>query len=220
MNIFEQAKPLSIAPFYFKEVGDEVQGTYIGMRGRGTDGNYERDNYNNEIITYELQVSDGIRNVSFGITKKIHDDMKHVKFGQIIGFKYMNRGTFMKNGKETEFKNIKVFADEKIVDTEWLKMHSGGATNDSGAGILPVDPAVKIDFGVFNGPVETIVMADEPFASESSSPEQKLKAISDLAKSKLGIIDPSVLKEKVMEATGMAFLPVNYDAIIANLSNK
>ncbi len=32
MNIFEEGKSLSVAPFYFKEIGDEVQGTYIGKR--------------------------------------------------------------------------------------------------------------------------------------------------------------------------------------------
>ncbi len=57
-------------------------------------------------------------------------------------------------------------------------------------------------------------------AGVDASPEAKLRSISDLAKTKLGIIDPESIKEKVMEATGLAFLEVNYDKIIESLTNK
>lgn len=216
MSIFDQAPALSVAPFYFKEIGDQVEGTYIGKREKDADGNYERDNFNNEIITYELQVPDGIKNVSFTLSKKINEDMKHVKFGQIIGFKYVSKDKFMKNGKETEFKNIKVFADPKIVDKEWVAMHADG-TSDSGAGAVAHGQSqADKDFDSFGAEPTN----DEPFVSESSSPEAKLKAISELAKTKLGVIDPSAVKDAVMTATSLAFLPVNYMKIIEILTSK
>lgn len=218
MNIFEQGKALSVAPFYFKEVGDEIQGTYIGKRGMDENGHYERDNFNNEIITYELQVPDGIAEVAFTITKKINDDMNHVKFGQIIGFKHTGMQSYKdkRTGKISEFKNIKVFADPKIVDAEWLAMNEG-----VGEIVKPSKEGIEtIDMDKKNQANFNAMTANEPFVSESSSPEAKLKAITDLAKDKLGVIDPNILKDKVMEFTGLAFLEINYMAIIKSLESK
>lgn len=145
MNIFEQGKALSTSNFYFKNVGDQVQGTYVGKRTG------ERDNFDNEGTYYELQVPDGIVNVFFTASKKINQDMDHVKFGQVIGFKYVSRDKFLKNGREVEFKNIKVFADPKMVDQGWLDMHDGGKVNDSGIGKIVTEDKPKGDagFGVF-----------------------------------------------------------------------
>lgn len=214
MNIFEQGKTLTIEPFYFKNIGDEIQGTYVGKRDADDHGVFEKDSYGHDLITYELQVQGGIKNVAFTATKKIHNDMTHVKFGQVIGFRYVKDGTFMLNGKPTSFKDVKVFADEKIVDTAWLKAHADGS-NDSGLGINS-QPVSKDDgYGAFGEkPVE-----EEAFLSEGSSVEAKLKAISELAKTKLGVIDPAKVKDAVMTATEMAFIPVNYFKIVQALTN-
>jgi len=201
-DIFKQGKEVSVAPFYFKEVGDQVQGTYIGKRVG------EKDNFGNDVIVYELKTEDGIKNVSFTTSKKINDDMNHVRFGQIVGFKFISKDKFMKNGRETEFKNIKPFADPKIVDQEWLDSHEGGKVNDSGIGMINTDNTANLD--KFMEDLEGV---------DLTNPDHQLKKIADLAKSKLGVTDPTLTKEKVMEVTGLAFLPVNYAAIIQILDN-
>lgn len=199
---------MSVSPFYFKNIGDEIQGTYVGKREA-------IDNWKNKVYVYELKTDDGIRNVSFPVAKKINEDMKFVNFGQIIGFKYINRGKFIKNNKETEFKDIKVFADSKIVDQDWLEEHKDGS-NDSGIGIdeTPVDVSSDdVDgspagFGDFDTPVPSEIPVT------TLPQEEMLKQIAELAKTKLGVVEASQVKDKVMEATGLAFLPVNYTKIL------
>ena len=91
-------------------------------------------------------------------------------------------------------------------------------------------------------PESQVVESDEPFpsTSPSSAPlsedqpplvntpaqaaspaemtnEQKIQMISELAKSKLGATDPMQVKDKVMEATGIAFVTFNLDKIIETL---
>jgi len=221
MNIFEQGKAMSITNFFFIKVGDEVQGTYIGKREKDENGNYERDpKYGNEIITYEFQTPSGIVNVPFsyktklGKVMRIHEEMAHVNFGQIIGIKFVEKGA---NGVG-DFKNIKVFADKKYIDEGWVKAHANGS-NDSGLGAnaQPNQPSTPTDdgFGAF-GEKKT---EPEPFISEGSSVEAKLKAISELAKTKLGVIDPARIKDVVMEKTELAFIQSNYVKIIQILKN-
>lgn len=219
-DIFAQGKTFGASNFYFKEVGDQVQGTYIGKRTG------EKDNFGNDVITYELKVPDGVANVSFTTTKKINEDMNHVRFGQIIGFKFVSRDKFMKNGKETEFKNIKIFADAKIVDQDWLNQHEGGKTNDSGSGKVVI-PQAQAGFGAFDDPYETDPLTGQKLEKpievmemgDETSPEGQLKQIADLARTKLGVVDPTTLKEKVMEATELAFIPTNYEKIIEALKD-
>lgn len=196
-NIFEQGKQISVLPFYFKDPGDEIQGTYIGKREN------EKDNFNNDVIVYEIQAADGIKNVSFTLSKKIHEDMNHIRFGQIIGFRYIDKQKFNKNGKETEYKNIKVFADPKIVDQEWLDAHQGGKVNDSGVGLVNTNNDNNLD--AFMKDLDVV---------DTDSADYKLKKIADLAKNKFGVTDPTQVKERVMEVTGLAFLEVNYDKMI------
>lgn len=209
MNIFDEVKPLSIANFYFKEEGDQVQGTYIGKRVG------EKDNYGNEVTVYEIQTEDGIKNVPFTSTKKINEDMNHVHFGQIIGFKHEGMKTFTKNGKPTQFKDIRIFADPKIVDKAWMTIHADGS-NDSGAGAVKEEGKKEsldelVDFMKDAGP--------SPYDKPSVTPESQLKTIAELAKTKLGVNDPLSIKEKVMESTALAFLPINYAKIIESLTN-
>ena len=73
-------------------------------------------------------------------------------------------------------------------------------------------------FGDYDTPV---VAEDVPFSSESSlTNEDKLAVITKLAKDKLGATGVASVKEKVMEATEIAFIPVQYDAIIKKLTER
>jgi len=217
-NIFEAGKE-TVAPKWasFKEAGDSYQGTYVGKILGLIDG------YNNEQIVYQLLQDDGeITNVGFGLNKKvIHADMAKVKFGQIVGFKYkgMISVTNKKTGKPVDVKDYGIFQDPKIVNEEWLKDNEGVVSKAANA-----TNSAEADFDNMTDSSDNGDYDDVPFASKDDSEkdgdltnEDKLAVITKLAKDKLGATDETV-KEKVMETTGVAFIPVQYDRIIETLS--
>lgn len=211
IDIFAEAKE-KVMPTWMKFVnaGDKVQGTYIGKITGQIDG------YGNEQIIYQLLQKDGsVMNVGFGLNKKfLNRDMESVKFGQIIGFIY--KGTIEikdKFGKVTKVKDYGIHQDAKIVDTEWLAENKDNMPVATKA--EPKSNTAEEDFAAFNQKSTE----DVPFSTPGSlTKEDKLAVIEKLAKDKLGAVDAQTTKEKVMEATGIAFIPVNYDKIIAKLS--
>lgn len=215
VNIFESAKE-KVMPEWAKFInaGDAVQGTYVGKIVGQIDG------YGNEQIIYQLLQEDGetVVNVGFGLNKKVlHQDMSTVKFGQIIGFKY--KGTIEvkdKFGKPVKVKDFALHQDPKIVDEAWLKENEGNmpevvrAVEKTAAASESLDELVAD----LKSPAE-----DVPFSSPGNlTNEDKLKVITKLATEKLGATDAQSVKEKVMENTGIAFIPVNFDKISAALA--
>ena len=145
-------------------------------------------------------------------------DMQPAKFGQIVGFKYNGKVTVKdKFGKPVEVKDFSLFQDPKIVNEKWLAENKDNM------------PEV-IDMAGQQGNAATINQADKdfenigkkeediPFSSAGNlTQEDKLKVIEKLAKEKLGATDANV-KDKVMEATFTAYIPINYDKIIEALA--
>lgn len=221
MNIFTEGKTLEVSWFYFKNVGDQVQGTYVS-KVTGL-----KDSFGNEQIIYELLTKTGIVKIGFRVPQKINKTMDYINFGQIVGFKYMADGKFKQKatGKEMSYKDIQVFADPKIVDQEWIDSHKTGkieavkkaGPGDEGPEItadeVPGFEGEETGFGDFDNPVP---VAEETPKKKKTSAEL-LVEIADLAKSKLGVIDPAKVKDAVMEATSLAFIAVNYSKIIAAL---
>lgn len=217
VDIFAEGKE-KVMPEWakFANAGDKFQGTYVGKIIGQIDG------YGNEQTIYQLLQEDGkIINVGFGLNKKVlHADMQSAKFGQIVGFKYNGKVTVKdKFGKPVEVKDFSLFQDPKIVNDKWL------AENKENM------PEV-IDMAGQQGNAATVSQADRdfeamgkkdedvPFSSKGNlTNEDKLAEIVRLAKEKLGATEADV-KDKVMEALGIAFIPVQYDAIVAGLSAK
>lgn len=210
VNIFETAKEKTM-PEWAKFVNpeDKYQGTYVGkILG-------QKDGYGNEQVIYQLLQDDGrVVNVGFGLNKKLlHQEMASVRFGQIVGFRY--KGTITVKDKFGKPVNVKEFAthqDPKIVDEKWL------ADNKDN---MPEAVRVFDDVGA------TAKSLDEEFPDENNVPfsspgsltnEDKLAVITKLAKDKLGATTDLSVKEKVMETTGIAFIPVNFDKISAALA--
>jgi len=215
-NIFEAAKE-KIMPTWMKFInaGDSVQGTYVGKIVGQIDG------YGNEQIIYQLLQDDGtVMNVGFGVNKKfLNQDMESVKFGQIIGFKY--KGTISvkdKFGKPVNVKDFALHQDPKIVNETWLKENEGNMPEVTRVSKSDASVSAKEDFGAFNNVPKEKEVDDVPFSSEGSlTNEDKLAVIEKLAKDKLGVTDPSLVKDKVMETLGVAFIPVNFSSIIEKL---
>jgi len=115
LNIFDSAAPQAGEFFKFKEVGDSLQGTYIDVRK-------VMDSFGNQQTIYVIQDKDGkVWNAGFRDSQVfIHERMSGIRFGQIIGFRFdENRESKKKPG--TMAKIIRVYADPKFVNTEWLE---------------------------------------------------------------------------------------------------
>lgn len=225
IDIFAQAKEKEIPQWFkFTNPGDAIQGTYVGKIIGAIDG------YGNKQIIYQLLDNSGkLFNIGFGLNKKvINQEMSTVRFGQIVGFKY--KGTIKvkdKFGKMVSVKDYAIFHDPKLVNEAWLKenasnmpnviqMNEGGDVSVDGVPTSPhkisnmtEDQKYDEDFEKFMGKENAI---------PSVTPSDKLGVIEKLAKDKLGVVEPFLMKEKVMEVTQVAFIPTNYDKIIQALN--
>jgi len=220
IDIFDKAKEKTVPTWAkFAEAGDQYQGTYIGKIVGQIDG------YGNEQVIYQLlQDDDNVINVGFGLNKKVmNQDMLAVKFGQIIGFRYKGKISVKdKFGKQVDVKDFALHQDTKIVNDTWLKDNEGNLPNvidvsreqnkdASGANMNQFVESVKEE--------STSEEEDIPFSSGSSlTNEDKLIAIEKLSKEKLGAKNKQEIKDKVMEETSIAFIPVNYDKILEALT--
>ena len=198
----------------FTNPGDSIQGTYVGKIVGSIDG------FGNEQVIYQVLKNGEVFNVGFGINKKvIIEEMNRTNFGQIIGFKY--KGTIkIKNklGKEVEVKDFGLFSDPKIVDTEWLKKNERNMPFQTTLSneLTKEQIVVNQEFSNFGVSESSPVPSSD--APSSVTPQDKLAVITKLAYDKIGVTDPNVMKDKVMEVTGIAFVELNYDKIISALN--
>ena len=223
-DIFKDTKEKTVPQWAkFKTDGDSVQGTYVGKIIGMIDG------YGNEQIVYQLLQNNGeIVNVGFGLNKKmINADMQQVKFGQIIGFKFKGMKDIKdKFGKPAKVKDFAFHQDPKIVDEKWLKENAGNMptvirASNVGATVRPsgAEYASDGDAELDNIVAEAKKVNDVPFSSKGNlTNEDKLAAIEKIAKEKLGATDMASVKTLVMEKTGLAFIPVQYSAILEKLA--
>jgi len=114
IDIFSSAAPQSGEWFKFANVGDSIQGTYIDVR-EGT------DSFGNQQTIYVLQDANGkVWNLGFRQTAMvIHERMKGIRLGQIVGFRFDEHRESKRN-PGTKVKIIRIYADPKLVDNEWL----------------------------------------------------------------------------------------------------
>ena len=206
MNIFEQGREVKSGWAKFQNIGDEVQGTYIGKR-EGI------DSYKNNQTIYELMDEIG-NTVLVGVRDSkvpFHEQMKNIRFGQIVGIKYT---AGMPNDKGQDAVILKIWADPKIVNNEWLAAQAQGSTAAvQGSAHSDEAPMPTEDDDSPSTPGFDL-FADHPFVT----PEEKIVKIVEVAGVKFGLTDANEIKQKVMETTGLAFIESNLDAIIEKLS--
>jgi len=209
VDIFKEADE-NVMPKWMKftNAGDSVQGTYVGKIVGQIDG------YGNEQVIYQLLQDDGtIVNVGFGLNKKfLISDMEQVKFGQIVGFKYKGKVQVKdKFGKMISVNDFAIHQDPKIVNAKWLEENKNNMPEVTRA--INDGVSKKEGFGAFDSAPkdEAEDQGDVPFPETETD---KLMIIEKLAKEKLGATDSTSIKELVMTATSIAFIPVNYAKII------
>lgn len=190
----------------FKNIGDKVQGVYVGNR-------QAIDSYNNDQTIFELldKKRNKLINVAIRNTKKpLLDKMSRAFLGMIIGFVYSEDKT-AKDGKP--FKNIEIKSDPKIFDAEWIK-ENREYINSSASGEVTTQTKDSVD-STFEALSDEDNSDDAPFMSDA----EYLKGIAELAREKLGVTDVETVKDKVMEATDLAFTKSNYEEIYARLKD-
>lgn len=213
LNIFEEARQGGEF-FKFKKVGDAVQGTYIDFQRDAKDG------FGNMQHIYVLKDKDGkIWNIGFRSTNSVvHDKMATVALGQVVGFR-LDELRPSKRDASIMAKIIRVYADPRIVDKEWLARQEGKGVEEGQASPVP---------SVF---AETKVEGSEPLRSSLASSDDvntestenaALDAVRNLARTK-GIITPDLTVEAadgVIEAfAGLPMKQENLTKIIIALTS-
>jgi len=209
--------------FKFETIGDRIQGTYIGKREM-----LNQLSGNNQTV-YELKTENGeIWNV--GGKVGIDSQMTHVKFGQIIEFRFIEERKSKKPGMNAA-RIIQVFAKKELVDKDWLLEQEAGMgqgySGSSGGyqGELAVEeasftsaPAVAVQATGYQQPAPVMPTSDA-FGAPVYHAHPKLNEIITLANKKLGVpvTEQMQIKTRVMEVTGLAFIDANYDVIIDKL---
>lgn len=136
VDIFSSTTPQNGEFFKFKNIGDQVQGTYIGVRNA-------IDQFGNPQTIYILTDTDGkVWNLGFRDTNVvINERMASVRFGQIVGFKFEEERDSKKQ-QGIKVKIIRVYADQKFVDHNWLehqKQLSASYSRPAGVATNPND---------------------------------------------------------------------------------
>ena len=186
VDIFKSAKPQSGEFFKFQNVGDAIQGTYIDVRNG-------IDSFGNQQTIYVLQDVDGkIWNLGFRLTSLvIHERMNGVKFGQIVGFRFDEHRESKRN-PGTKVKIIRIYADPKLVDQEWLEhQKSVEATYvRPSASVVAAEVAQNDEDGFtddlpdFQAPSTATASTGAAVSAEKSSGNAAIDAIRNLAKTK------------------------------------
>jgi hypothetical protein len=182
-------------------VGQEICGTYVG-KSAPINTKYGQN------FLYEIMEDDGNIKKCWA-RKNITDVMKLFKLGVRVKIKFV---AAIPSKKGNDFKDIKVFGNAKVVNEEWVaQQNSGSVTAEEAEEIM-------------NGPEEEVKIEDveedkteAPFLSESEKKKMIIQ-ITELATSKLGATDGEDVKNKVMEATELAFIDSNLEKIAEALS--
>lgn len=206
IDIFQAGNAVQTSWFNPKEIGDAVQGTYIGSASAV-------DSYGNSQKVFSLrQPTGGVVNVGVKETRVMFlAQMAQISEGQIVGIKYTELLPPRKPGQNPT-KILTIFANPSVRDEQWMKdqeILNSMKNNDGGVSVSDED----------EGPVDAspVPANDEPFPSRALSDDEKIAQISTFAKAKLNVTDPALVRDSVMQATGLAFISANLDQILNKL---
>jgi len=199
MSIFDDNNKKGTTWWKYTKEGDQVEGTFVAKKQIASD-------YQDEQTIYELLTEDGNTIIVPG-KPLIDDQMKNVRLGQIVGFRYTGEKPARRKGyKPTQV--VDVFANKDIVNKEWLAMQDAAMQNDDAV------PGGKEEGSIFNA-VEAKTDTAEAATTEAPFVTEKEK-IDELAKTKLGADDNNI-EQLVMQETGIAFIAENYNDILKTL---
>lgn len=223
IDIFSKGSSLDGEWFYFKKIGDSIQGTYIGSR-------QAVDQFTNPQTVYLIKDSTGkVFNVAFKNSNVvIMERMAACKLGQIVGFRFEEERP-SKRTPGINVKIVRVYSDPKVVDPEWsadqaVVSHAPVAVE----GRTPSAPSA-LNYGYDDD--ENFVAPEDAGATggglptsnsvEDTSTNNAIQAIRDLAKSKGLVKDGMSDEEKdavIEQYTGHKLTEENLTKIIIALT--
>lgn len=206
VNIFDEVDYESTRDFFkFVNVGDKVQGTLVSRDDKSI------DSYNNPQTLVGLLQADGtIKTVSIRHNKTgLINELDKCSLGDIVGFVFT--GTKDNPGKAAT-KFIKLVHDEKFKDEAWLANQGKKDDPTQGMTVDQIFPTTEASLEA------SLAAAVQPAATQMSDSD-KIKEIAALAKSKLGANSTEEVKAKIVEKTGLEFVPSNLDAILGKLKS-
>lgn len=205
-DVFSEENRVKANWFQTKIVGNTLKGTFINKEQKP---NFLQGGALAWVYTVRTETGD----IWFVQGKPAIDaQMKFIKLGQIIGFKYIGESTKHAPGKAPA-KIVQVFQNPKLVDEAWLQEQeevNRVTSPDEDEGVEGGPNGMNIDDipGFDKAPTK---------APEVTTGTDKLNLIGELAKTKLGVTDAANVKVKVMEATNLAFIDSNLDQILSTL---
>jgi hypothetical protein len=223
IDIFSSAKPQSGKFFAFKNVGDSIQGTYIDVRNG-------IDSFGNQQTIYVLQDANGeVWNLGFRLTALvIHERMNGIRFGQIVGFRFDEHRDSKRN-PGTKVKIIRIYADPKLVDQEWLDHQKAVEANYARPSAAVVAAEVKEeeedpfddDDIPFGAPSSAAPATGNLPKAEEKPRNEAVDAIRNLAKTK-GLTSESMTEEEadavIEKYTGLSLTEENLTKVIISLT--
>lgn len=203
-DIWKEGSEVQAGWLKFSKIGDKFDGTYVDKYSA------KDSKFNKEQVVFVFKKDGSVFNWGINTSRKnLIQRMASLKFGQIVGIEFSDTKD---SGKGNDTKLYKIIANPTIVDEDWLKeQESIKQVEIENGGDLIAD---EDD----DGPALGFPEEDkEPELEVMSEEESKLQRIIELAIDKLGCKEKDKVKDAVMEATGLAFLPKNYDQIIQTL---
>jgi len=187
-NIFDDSNKLKGNWWKYDTIGEKIQGTYIGKR------QIVNQLSGQDQWIYEIK-DDKKEYWNIGGKPGIDVQMRHVKPGQIIGFEFTEERPNPKPGMNAT-KVVQVYANEDIVDENFVEEEETARQEELSGNAKPAEAATAT-----------------PAAGKKTT-DEKIAEIMEIAKTKWSLTDPNVVKEKVMNETGLAFIESNLDKIV------
>lgn len=198
MHQFSEDNVVKGSWWTYPNIGDKIQGTYVGKSSKPS--KYQQGEMQQ---IYELMTEDG-QIWYIGGKQSIDLQMKHIDFGQIIEFKYVEE---LDTGKGNSFKNVKIYQDKNVINKDWLMQNEGNMAEAELQGEMTAEQ-VAAEYG------------GKVIEETSQATDLKLAEIYDagVAKGLFPLELPVSEKDKIiMKTTKLGLIEENYDAILEKL---
>lgn len=197
-SIFTDENKVSSMYWAPKEIGDSIEGTFIEKRVV-----VNRMKENEDQNVYTLKTADGEIVDVYG-KKGIDMQMRGVRLGQVIGFKFTEKrpsktpGMFPTNV-------IQVYANPDVVDEAWLKEQEDNQSAYANEDQETDAPQTAEEVPAKTEGTPTVV---------APTVDDTLREINNIMIEKFGAKTPDEVKNMAMEKTGLAFIESNLGAIL------
>lgn len=222
VDIFSLGEPTTGKFFSFKNVGDSINGTYIGS----SDG---IDSYNNEQRIFKIKDSDGqVWNIGIRKSNKILiEDMAEKSLGDIIGLRFDEEKESKKfSGNLAKIIRVYPYKTKGPVDEKWLAERKEIEAKLNGFnGVQAPNTTVYAPKEEVVAEAEVKVLSNGVAQQAPQAPQEEsndaFDAIRNLAMSK-GLVTPDMDKatanKKIEEYTGVALSEDKFSQIIIKLT--